>query len=131
MIKMLYAWRDHPDRTPEECEAHYRTVHMELARRAFTGVPGFRSLRYNRVRHHHVNHFNRPTPEDAPAEMDAFVELYFDDEASLQAAFARPELAAMFDDHGNFMAVDVPANVHVYQLDETIVLEAPADGLSR
>jgi hypothetical protein len=125
VIKMLYAWRDHPDRTAEECEAHHRTVHMELARRAFTGVPGFRSLRYNRVRRHHVNDFNQPAPVDAPAEMDAFVELCFDDEASLQAAFGRPELAAMFDDHVNFMAVDVPANVHVYQLDETTILEAP------
>ena len=125
MIKMLYAWRDNPALTAEQCESHYRTVHMDLARRAFTGVTGFRALRYNRVRRHSVNDYNQPTAEEAQPDIDAFVELYFDDEATLRAAFARPELAAMFDDHENFMAVDVPANVRIYELDETTVLEAP------
>jgi uncharacterized protein (TIGR02118 family) len=124
VIKMLYAWRDHPDRTAEECEHHYRTVHMELARRAYTGVPGFRALRYSRVRRHFVNDHNRPEPIEAPPDMDAFVELWFDDRASLEAAFGTPELAAMFDDHVNFMAVDIPANVRIYELDETTILEA-------
>jgi uncharacterized protein (TIGR02118 family) len=124
LIKMMYAWRDNPALTAEQCEQHYRTVHMDLARRAFTGVTGFRALRYSRVRRHLVNNYNQPVAEAAPSDMDAFVELYFDDEATLQAAFARPELAAMFADHENFMAVDIPANVRVYELDETTILEA-------
>lgn len=130
MIKMLYAWKDNPDRTPEECEAHYRAVHMELARTAFRGVDGFRALRYNRIRRHMVNNYN--TPEAVPEEpdIDAFVELYFDDAQSLQAAFGSPELAAMFDDHVNFMAVDVPKNVRIYELDETTILEVSDAGVS-
>jgi uncharacterized protein (TIGR02118 family) len=125
VIKMMYAWRDNPALTPEQCEAHYRAVHMGLARTAFNGVPGFRALRYSRVRRHLVNNYNQPVAVESEPDMDAFVELYFDDEETLQQAFGRPELAAMFADHENFMAVDVPANVHVYQLDETTILEAP------
>jgi hypothetical protein len=121
---MMYAWRDNPALTADQCEAHYRTVHMDLARRAFAGVAGFRALRYSRVRRHLVNNYNEPVAQEARPDMDAFVELYFDDAVTLQAAFARPELAVMFDDHENFMAVDVPANVRVYELDETTILEA-------
>jgi uncharacterized protein (TIGR02118 family) len=120
----MYAWRDNPALTAEQCEQHYRTVHMELARRTYTGVPGFRALRYSRVRRHLVNDYNQPVAVETPTDMDAFVELYFDDAETLQAAFTRPELAAMFADHENFMAVDIPANVRVYELDETTILEA-------
>ena len=35
VIKIVFSWQDHPDRTAEECEAHYRAVHMELAKRSF------------------------------------------------------------------------------------------------
>jgi hypothetical protein len=66
LIKMMYAWRDNPALTPEQCERHYRTVHMDLARRAFAGVNGFRALRYSRVRRHLVNYYNQPVAEAAP-----------------------------------------------------------------
>ena len=58
------------------------------------------------------------------SDIDAFVELYFDDRASLERAFERPELSKMFDDHENFMAVNTAANVHIYEVDETTILEA-------
>jgi hypothetical protein len=83
MIKVVFGWKDHPERTPEECDAHYRAVHMELARRAFDGVDGFRALVYNRVRRHFVNDFNRPEPIQREPDMDAFVELYFDSREQL------------------------------------------------
>ena len=125
MIKVMYAWRDHPERTAEECDRHYRTVHMDLARRAWTGVPGFRALRYSRVRRHLVNDYNEPVAKEAPTDVDAFVELYVDGPEVLHAAFGRPEMDALFADHVHFMAVDVPANVRIYELDETTILEAP------
>jgi len=124
VIKMLYAWRDNPALTPEQCEQHYRTVHMDLARTAFTGVEGFRSLRYNRVRRCSVNNFNQRIAEEITPDIDAFVELYFESADALARAFERPELQRLFDDHENFMAVDVPANVRIYDLDETVILEA-------
>lgn len=124
MIKMLFAWRDNPALSPEQCERHYRTVHIDLARTAFTGVAGFRSLRYNRVRRASVNNFNQRIAEEVTPDIDAFVELYFENADALARAFERPEVQRLFDDHENFMAVDVPANVHIYELDETVILEA-------
>jgi uncharacterized protein (TIGR02118 family) len=124
MIKMVYTWKDNPALTPAQCEEHYREVHMELARQAYRGAPGFRALRYNRVRRHLVNDFNSAVPREEPSDIDAFVELYFDDRASLERAFERPELSKMFDDHENFMAVNTAANVHIYEVDETTILEA-------
>lgn len=120
MIKVVFGWKDHPDRTAEECEAHYRAVHMELAKRAFDGVDGFGALVYNRVQRHFVNDFNRPEPIDREPDMDAFVELYFDSREQLQAAFGTPELDALFADHPNFMEVDVPANIRVYDVQEDV-----------
>lgn len=120
MLKMIYAWKDHPDRTPEECEAHYRKVHMVLARRLYDGVPGFGALVYNRVRDSFVNDHNRPGRVEADRDVDAWVELYFHDRASFEATAQTLDMRPLFDDHENFMAVDVPASVRVYEVDETV-----------
>jgi len=120
MIKMIYTWRDRPDKSAQECEAHYRAVHMDLARKAFTGVDGFQGLVYNRVRGHLVNDFNQPEAHPEKPDVDAILELYFRDSQSLQAAFGTPELTAMFNDHVNFMDTDSPANIRIYEVDETI-----------
>lgn len=120
MIKILFGWRDHPERTAEECDRHYRSVHMPLARAAFDGVEGFHALVYNRVRRHFVNDFNQPEAIDRPTDMDAFVELYFSDGEALRRAFARPAMKVLFDDHPNFMDVDVVANVRAYEVEEVI-----------
>ena len=122
-VKIVFGWRDDPGRTAEECEQHYRDVHMVLAREAFKGVPGFRSLRFNRVRRQQVNDYNSRDAHDVEPDMDAFVELCFDDTETLAAAFARPPLQALFDDHENFMETDVPANIRIYHVDETVILE--------
>lgn len=122
MIKLLFAWRDHPQRTPQECERHYREVHMELARQAFDGVDGFVAMAYNRVIRHTVNDYNTRDAHEKPADMDAFLEMWFEDSERLEKAFAHPILAAMFEDHANFMDVDSPANIRTYQVEEDVYL---------
>jgi uncharacterized protein (TIGR02118 family) len=120
VVKIVFGWKDHPERTAEECEAHYRSVHMELARSAFEGVDGFGALVYNRVRRHAVNDHNSPEALEREPDMDAFVELFFDSREQLEAAFGRPIMSTLFDDHPNFMEVDVPANVRIYDVEETV-----------
>jgi len=124
MIKIIYAWRDHPDLTAEECEAHYRSVHMGLAREAFDGAEGFLSLTYNRVRSHFVNDFNRPEAIETPPDIDAYVELHYESPELLEHAFSRPAMGALFADHPNFMDVDSPANVRGYRIEETVFFGA-------
>jgi uncharacterized protein (TIGR02118 family) len=124
LIKLVFSWKDHPDRTAEECDAHYRAVHMVMARKAFDGVEGFRALVYNRVNRHFVNDHNRPEPRERESDMDSYVELYFDSREQLERAFGRPELDAMFADHPNFMEVDVPANIRVYDVEEDVYFGA-------
>lgn len=124
MVKMMFSWKDRSDRTAEECEGHYRAVHMGLAREAFDGVEGFRRLVYNRVRSHRVNDFNSPESHPADTDFDAFVELWFDSPELLAQAMGRPPLDAMFKDHVNFMETDIPASTRIYELDEDVFLVA-------
>ena len=118
MIKVVFRWRDHPNLGPDECDRHYRAVHMPLARAAFDGVPGFVRLVYNRVRSCTVNDFNHREPRSVIPDVDAWVDLYFASGEEMADAFTRPQLQALFDDHPNFMACDIPANIVVYQVDE-------------
>jgi uncharacterized protein (TIGR02118 family) len=127
MIKVVFTWKDHPERSAEECEAHYRAVHMPLAHEAFDGVEGFRMLRFNRVRHATVNDFNQRAPREVEPDVDAWVELYFDSAELMAKAFERPHLAALFDDHPNFMQCDTPANIRVYHVDETVIHASPRE----
>ncbi|HEY4332944.1 MAG TPA: EthD domain-containing protein [Ilumatobacteraceae bacterium] len=118
MIKILFSWKDHPDKTAAECDEHYRRVHTQLATEAFRGVPGFGGLVYNRVKDSWVNDFNVQGRVEAESVADAWVELYFEDKEQLEAAFVRPLVKALFADHPNFMAVDNPANIRVYEVEE-------------
>ncbi len=122
MLKVIFGWRDHPGKTAEECERHYRSVHMKLAKAAYDGVDGFIAVVYDRVRGHAVNDYNQPQALAREPDIDAFCELYFRDEASMAAAFGRPQMKALFDDHVNFMDTEVPANVRSYTVDETVFL---------
>ena len=125
MIKVVFSWKDHPDFSATECEARYRAVHIPLARAAFEGVEGFRELRFNRVRRETVNDYNRREPREVDADVDAWVELYFESAELMQRAFERPQLGELFDDHPNFMQCDTPANIRVYHVDETVIHAAP------
>jgi len=122
VVKVVFGWRDHPDKTPEECERHYRTVHMQLAEQAYEGVDGFVALAYDRVRSHAVNDYNEPRRIEREPDMDAWCELYFRDEESMAGAFQKPAMKALFDDHVNFMDVGSAANIRIYHVDETVFL---------
>jgi uncharacterized protein (TIGR02118 family) len=124
VVKYVFGWKDNPAKTPDECEAHYRAYHLKLAREVYTGCDGFVRLVYNRVRSFRVNDNNSPESHPAVPDMDAFIELWFDSVEQLQAAMGHPNLALMFEDHPNFMAVDGPANIRVYDVAEEVVLEA-------
>ncbi len=120
MIKMRFGWRDRPGMTGAECEEHYRSVHMGLARQGFDGVDGFVAVVFERVRSAAVNDFNRPERREVEPDFDAFCEVYFRDAESMQAAFQRPQLAAMFADHVNFMDTESESNVRIYEVEETV-----------
>ena len=88
-------------------------------------VEGFRELRFNRVRRETVNDYNRREPREVEADVDAWVELYFESAELMQRAFERPQLGELFDDHPNWMECDTPANIRVYHVDETVIHAAP------
>lgn len=119
---MLFAWRDHPQRTAEECERHYREVHIPLAREAFEAVDGFVAMAYNRVIRHTVNDYNTREAKERESDIDAFLEMWFEDGERLEQAFKHPVLSTMFDDHANFMDVESPANIRVYHVEEDVYL---------
>jgi uncharacterized protein (TIGR02118 family) len=121
---MMFGWRDHPDKSAEECEHHYRTVHMPMAQRAFDGADGFIAVVYNRVRGAAVNDFNRPDRIEVEPDVDAIVELYFQDADTMRQAFAQPQMARMFDDHPNFMDTESAANVRIYDVEESVFFGA-------
>lgn len=120
MFKILFAWRDNPQLPAEECERHYRAVHMVLAREAFDQADGFVAIAYNRVTRHFVNDRNEPQALDRDSDIDAFVEIWFEDRARFQKALEHPNLALMFEDHGNFMDVESRANIRVYEVEEDV-----------
>jgi uncharacterized protein (TIGR02118 family) len=122
MIKLLFAWRDNPQRTAEECEKHYRDVHMKLAHEAYTGVDGFVAISYNRVVRHTIHAFDESAAVESESDIDAFVELWFEDRERLERAFASPVLPRMFEDHGNFMDLSGPTSIRTYDVSEVVYL---------
>ena len=120
MIKMMFGWRDRPDRSAAECEEHYRSVHMDMARNAFDGADGFIAVVFNRVRSAGVNDYNRPERREVQPDVDAIVELYFRDRESMQKAFEQPQMKSMFEDHPNFMNTNTEANVRIYEVEESV-----------
>jgi hypothetical protein len=117
---MIFGWRDNPSLSPQECEDHYRHVHMKLARACFDGADGFIAVAYNRVRSAAVNDYNQPERREVDPDIDAFCELYFRDAESMQRAFEQPRMRLMFEDHSNFMNTQTRSNVRIYQVDETV-----------
>jgi len=116
--------KKNPDLSEEEVERHYQTVHTELARNAFRNIPGFRKYVQNKVLSHTVYNFNQwGKAELAEPEFDRFVELYFDDVETLAKSFETPEMKACFDDHKNFMDINRPANIKVYEVGELVPLK--------
>jgi uncharacterized protein (TIGR02118 family) len=120
LVKVIFGWRDHPGKNAEECEQHYRSVHMKLARAAFDGVDGFVAIAYDRVRAHAVNDYNQPQRIVRSPDLDAFCELYFRDQESMAEAFKRPQMQKLFDDHVNFMDTESASNIRIYTVEESV-----------
>lgn len=117
MYKVVFMWKDKPDRTVEELDRHYLEEHTPIVLRKIAELPGFRGYIQNRVIESHAHDFNSLQARRADADFDRSVELYFDDEASMRAVSMNPEA---FTDHVNFMDVDRPSSLRVYVVDERI-----------
>jgi uncharacterized protein (TIGR02118 family) len=120
MIKMIFAFRDNPELSAEECERHYRSVHMGMAKEAFEHADGFIAIAYNRVVRYTVNDFNSPEARETKSDADAFLELWFEDRESFTRAMDQDILKDMFDDHANFMEVDTAASIRGYEVVEDV-----------
>ncbi|HKH99814.1 MAG TPA: EthD family reductase [Candidatus Sulfotelmatobacter sp.] len=81
MLKFMVVLYRRPDLTPEEFRRHLEQVHGPLA----MNLPGLRKYSQNYV----CSDSKRKHPG-----WDAIVELYFDDRAAMEAAWASPQGAA-------------------------------------
>lgn len=80
MLKFMVVLYKRPGMSSEEFRRHLTEVHGSLARK----LPGLRK---------YVQNYTRVDPKRKPG-WDAIVELYFDDWAAMEAAWASPEGAA-------------------------------------
>ncbi len=124
MVKIVCTFKKNPALTEEQCDKHYRTVHTALARLMLQKVPGFRKYVQNKVVSTTVVDFN-DSSKSHPGEPDFewAVDFYFDTIEDLARAYELPEMQACFNDHKNFMDTDVPANIKIYQVEETVALK--------
>jgi uncharacterized protein (TIGR02118 family) len=109
MIKTIAAIARRPDVSHEDFVRHWVEVHAPLVR----AVPGVR--RY--VQDHVVS--EHPAPNAAPigAAIDGFAELWFDDRAAMDRAFASPEGQALAVDGALFIG-----RITFYAIDEKIMI---------
>jgi uncharacterized protein (TIGR02118 family) len=80
MLKFMVVVYRRPDLTPAQFRRHLEDVHAPLAR----SLPGLRAYKQNHT---------CPDAKRQPG-WDAIVELYFDDRAAMEAAWASPQGAA-------------------------------------
>ena len=87
---------------PAEFDRYYRDVHTPLVQR----IPGVRNIRFGRVMRGN---------DGAPAPYYLVSEVYFDDEAALEAARGTPEMAAALADVPNFATGGVTIMLCAYE----------------
>jgi uncharacterized protein (TIGR02118 family) len=85
MLKFMVVICRRPDLTREQFRRHLQEVHGPLAK----NLPGLRK---------YVQNFVLDDPRRKSPGWDAVVELYFDDRASMEAAWASPQGAASDED---------------------------------
>jgi uncharacterized protein (TIGR02118 family) len=85
MLKFMVLICRRPDLTREQFRRHLQEVHGPLAK----NLPGLRK---------YVQNFVLDDPRRKSPGWDAVVELYFDDRASMEAAWASPQGAASDED---------------------------------
>ena len=81
MLKFMVVICKRPGMSVDEFRNYLRNVHGPLAKK----LPGLRK---------YVQNFAQEDPQRKRPAWDAIVELYFDDRASMEAAWATPEGAA-------------------------------------
>ena len=81
MLKFIVVIYKRPDLTQERFRRHLQEIHGPLAK----NLPGLRK---------YIQNFVCPDPKRKPPAWDAVVELYFDDWAAMEAAWASPQGAA-------------------------------------
>jgi uncharacterized protein (TIGR02118 family) len=81
MLKFMVVIYRNPELTPEQFRRHLQEIHGPLAK----NLPGLRK---------YVQNIASSDPQRKPPGWDAIVELYFDDWASMESAWASPEGAA-------------------------------------
>lgn len=96
MIKTISLLRAKPGFTREQFEKHWLEVHGPLA----LGIPGIRTY----IQNHIVG--QRPPRQDIPAigaQIDGFVEMWYDSMEDYQRASASPQIRALHDDGATFI----------------------------
>jgi len=81
MLKFMVVVYRRPDMTPEDFRRHFEQVHGPLAKQ----LPGLRK---------YVQNYVSDDPERESPGWDAIVELYFNDRAAMELAWASPQGAA-------------------------------------
>ena len=124
MIKIVSSWKRNPNLSEEQCDKHYREIHTVLAKKALEKIPGFRRYIQNKVVRLVVYDYNQmDKPIEMEPDFDRSVELYFENREVLEKGFDTPEMRACYEDHKNFMDINRPASLKIYEVVEEIPLE--------
>ena len=109
MIKTIGLLTRKPGWTHEQFVKHWVEIHAPLAHK----MPGLRRYVQSHIR-------GERTRSDIPAtevEIDGIAELWFDDQAALEAAGRSPEMKALHDDGAKFIG-----RIRSYVVDEKTVI---------
>lgn len=109
MIKTIGLLTRKPGWTRERFMQHWVETHAPLARQ----VPGLR--RY--VQNHIVGERRRADIEETAVDVDGIAELWFDDQAALEAASRTPEMKALHADGALFIG-----RLKSYTVEEKIIV---------
>ena len=109
MIKSISMLARRDGLTHAQFVKHWLEIHAPLAH----AVPGLR--RY--VQSHIVEERTRPDIPAMPGEVDGIAELWFDDQAALEAAAKTPAMKALHADGAKFIG-----RIRSYVIDEKTVI---------
>jgi uncharacterized protein (TIGR02118 family) len=113
MIKTVALIARRPNRSREEFIRYWIDVHAPLVR----ALPGL--LRY--VQDHVIGEWAAPNTPTIGAEVDGIAELWFDDRAGMERAYASPEGQALAVDGALFIG-----RITFYVMDEKILIPPEA-----
>lgn len=125
MLKVLTTWKYPGYRAPEECDAHYQTVHTPLVRQMFEDIPGILGYVQNRVTKSMCYDYNGTQERAVNPLFDRSVELYVSSGAVLRQMASHDTMRRAIADHPNFMATDQERSMDLYLIEETIALARP------